>query len=460
MLLFAGEVLYLQPKIIFNQLLIIKNVGMKTILKDFERDQRGDVLNSGLGASQNYLPELRNYISLAREVASQYCVMTIKNVDARALFVKYFNRLLKKVDKLLPGYIADLKQGKCMEAFCISSGVHRDDKFWLWCDRICSDMEGRSFYENLKLNIEELKVLLTEEEKALMHCDAVLFEKFYFAKKHDYSDAGISVRFEEWLYNNLGTNIDKLRELQAKVVAEALTKGIMNFAPTPSQKELNEVRLDYLKDFLPYDFVMPDDFCVSCAQWRQFVHWNDTILIIDYKKYGKYIQNHYCYFTETQLQAIFELDMKLHLIHKEMARLKPELENVLQPAESGGLENTILFAPYNTINRMLQQDWFDEFSVDKNKYTATWREELINSLMQSEIGSVIAADWQKADKRPQLKAAVVGGLKKTGVIQGSDLGIASAILGNKNKDSKNFAIYMGMGKKGDIADWICNHMKD
>ena len=234
----------------------------------------------------------------------------------------------------------------------------------------------------------------------------------------------------------------------------------MQFAPTPSQNELGAVRLDYLKGFLPCDFVMPEDFCESCAKWRKFMHWSDTILIIDYKKYGKYIQNHYCYFSETQLQAIFELDMKLHLIHKEMACLQPELENVLHPAESGGLENTILFAPYNTINRMLQQDWFDEFSVDKNIYTAVWREELVKSLMQSVLGDVIAGDWQKADKRPQLKAAVVGSLKKAGVIQGSDMGIASAILGIRNKDSKNFAIYMGMGKKGDIADWICNHMKD
>ena len=109
---------------------------------------------------------------------------------------------------------------------------------------------------------------------------------------------------------------------------------------------------------------------------------------------------------------------------------------------------------------MLQQDWFDAVSVDKEKYTATWRDELVSCLMKSEIGHVIAEEWQKTNKRPQLKAAVVGSLKKAGVIQGSDLGIASAIVGDDKKESKNFAIYMGMGKKGPIADWICNHVKD
>ena len=433
---------------------------METINNELERAQLGAASAAGCGAPLDYLPSLKNYLNLAREIASQYCVVSIENSRIRAFVARFFMRQLKDAVKLLTGYIEDLKRGKCMEAFSISSGLRREDLFWLWCERICSDMEGESFYESLKCYIEDLKTLLAEAEKALMHCDSAMFEKFYFAKKQNYSGDAISKRFEKWRYENLCVTIDKLRELQAKVVAESLTKGIMRFAPVPSQKELNEVRLDYLKGFLPYDFVMSDDFCVACAQWRQFMHWNDTILIIDYKKYGKYIQNHYYDFSDTQLQAIFELDMKLYLIHKEMARLNPELINVLQPTQTGTLENTTLFAPYNTISRMLQQDWFDAFSVDKEKYTIMWRDELVSSLMKSEIGSVIADEWQIASKRPQLKAAVVYGLKRAGVIQGSDLGIASAIVGDDNTDSKTFAVYMGRGKKGDIADWIINHVKN
>jgi hypothetical protein len=433
---------------------------METINNELERAQLGAASAAGCGAPLDYLPSLKNYINLAREIASQYCLVSIENSRIRAFVARFFMRQLKDAVKILPGYIEDLKRGKCMEAFSISSGLRREDLFWLWCERICSDMEGESFCESLKCYIEDLKTLLAEAEKALMHCDSAMFERFYFAKKQNYSGDAISKRFEKWRYENLCVTIDKLRELQAKVVAESLTKGIMNFAPVPSQKELNEVRLDYLRGFLPYDFVTSDDFCVACAQWRQFIHWNDTILIIDYKKYGKYIQNHYYDFSDTQLQAIFELDMKLYLIHKEMARLNPELINMLQPTETGQLEDTILFAPYNTITRMLQQDWFDAVSVDKEKYTTMWRDELVSSLMKSEIGHVIAEEWQIASKRPQQKAAVVYGLKRAGVIQGSDLGIASAIVGDNNTDSKTFANYMGRGKKGNIADWICNHVKD
>lgn len=433
---------------------------MESSKNELEKAQLGAASTAGYGAPLDYLPGLKNYINLAREIASQYGVITIKNRKTRAFVALFFMRQLKGATKLLPSYIADLKQGKCIEAFCISSGLHRKDFFWLWCERICSDMESESFSESLKCYINDLKSLLAEAEKALMHCEPAMFERFYFAQKQNYSDDAISERFEKWKYDNLGVNIVKLQELQAKVVAESLKTGMMSFAPMPSQKEINEVQLDYLMGFLPYDFVVPDDFCVPCAQWRRFMHWNDTILIIDYQKYGKYIQNHYYDFSETQLQAIFEIDLKLYLIHQEMARLNPELENVLQPTQAGTLENSALFAPYNIISRMLQQDWFDAVSADKGKYTVGWRDELASNLMRSDLGSVIAGEWQIAAKRPQLKAAVVGGLKKAGVIQGSDLSIASAIVGADNADSKTFAVYMGRGKKGNIADWICNHVKD
>lgn len=191
---------------------------MKTTNNEFERTQLGAASAAGCGAPLDYLPGLKNYINLAREIASLYCVITIKNVEARAVVARYFMHQLNGAVKLLPGYIEDLKQGRCMEPFCISSGVHREELFWLWCERISSDMEGEYFCDNLKCCIDELKMLLAEAEKTLMTCDPVMFEKFYFAQKQNYSDDAISAKFEKWQYENLSVNIDKLRALQAKAV--------------------------------------------------------------------------------------------------------------------------------------------------------------------------------------------------------------------------------------------------
>ena len=63
------------------------------------------------------------------------------------------------------------------------------------------------------------------------------------------------------------------------------------------------------------------------------------MMIINYKRYGKYIQNHYYDFSDDQRYAIFELDVMLDLIHKEMVKLEPELaKNLPRSMIRNGLE--------------------------------------------------------------------------------------------------------------------------
>ena len=294
---------------------------------EIERSQRWGILTAGCGDAPKYLTELKNNISLVREIASEYCTLTIKDKNTRVLFVAYFTRLLKKVNGILPGYIEDLKQSQCIEAFSISTGQYRKEEFWQWCDWICSDMEGEKIYEYLKQNVDRLKALLLEAEIATIQCKPELYEKFFFNEELQYTNDGVRKKFEKWMYDNMAPDIEKLRELQALVVADALKQGVMDYAPAPSYQEIEEVKVDYLKKLLPWDYDMSGDFTKSCARWRKFFHWEGTILVINYKKYGKYIQNHYYDFSDEQLQAIFELDMMLHLIHKEMLKLMEELRN-------------------------------------------------------------------------------------------------------------------------------------
>jgi len=294
---------------------------MNNITNEIVRSQLGGALLTGYSATPEYLTKLKKNISLVREIARQYCDLTITDVDSRIYFVRYFVMIIKDVNKFLPTYIDELRQGRRLEAFCISSGVHRDDVFLKWCDTVCCDMEGQVVYHHLKESLDELRELLAEAENAMMHCDPALFERFFFSEEERYSSSSVARRFEMWEYDNSYPGLEKLRELQAQVVAETLKKGIMNFAKTPSQKEIDEVNRDTLKGLLPYDFEMTADFIVACAKWRRFMHWDGYTLIVNYKKYGKYIQAHFYDFSDKQLQAIFELDMMMHLINEELARL-------------------------------------------------------------------------------------------------------------------------------------------
>jgi hypothetical protein len=56
-----------------------------------------------------------------------------------------------------------------------------------------------------------------------------------------------------------------------------------------------------------------------------------------------------------------------------------------------------------------------------------------------------------------MKASIIACLKEAGVIKGSDLSIASAIMDDKTKSS-TFARYMGRGKEKPYLEWVINYV--
>ena len=64
--------------------------------------QLGGALLAGCRVTPEYLTELKENINIVRDVASEYCTLTIKDKNTRVYFVAYFTRLLKKVNGMLP----------------------------------------------------------------------------------------------------------------------------------------------------------------------------------------------------------------------------------------------------------------------------------------------------------------------------------------------------------------------
>jgi len=112
----------------------------------------------------------------------------------------------------------------------------------------------------------------------------------------------------------------------------------------------------------------------------------------------------------------------------------------------------------NSLTRLIQQPWFKDFRTDA-KYDHAWIEKFVSDLVASEYRQTLLEIWQDADKRLTLKGNIIGCLKMAGVIDGSDLGIAAALLNGSDKENKTFAIYMGKGRKMSFCDWTCDYVK-
>ena len=313
---------------------------MNNITEEIEASQKGEAQAADNGASPYSLTNLRDIICDLRLLVSQYSKFPTVCWDTKEMFVGSLITMLKKTNNQLPFYIEDLKQNKCIEAFCISSGQFRDDEFWTLIDRICSEMRSERFYRDLKDNADQLQSLLAEAETTVLHCNPIVFEKYFFRKKLDYSDGGVVKRFNLMLYEYHTPSVESLREMQAQAVIEALNKGIFDFAPTPSQQEKDKVSRELQSGILPCDLEITEEFRKAYTKFRRFAEKKDPMMILNYKRYGKYIQNHYYDFSEDQRYAIFELDNMLRLIHEEMVKLEPELANVLNDKVNG---NTVSY---------------------------------------------------------------------------------------------------------------------
>ena len=159
-------------------------------------------------------------------------------------------------------------------------------------------------------------------------------------------------------------------------------------------------------------------------------------------------------FRPEQKIALFEIIKKLEMIQKDMVRLEPELGEYLgyPDPDLETLDDTDFYAPARFLTEMLQDEWFEKYRAS-GKYNKQRCKDFITQLMKSVHNSQIACDWKRKSSRLAMKASIIACLKEAGVIKGSDLSIASAIMNNK-KESSTFARYMGRGKEKPYLEWI------
>ena len=296
---------------------------MNNNIDEIEGSQIGAAQAADYSATPYSLTGLKGFIGDLKQIVSLHEEKPTQNNITWVMCVNSLTWLMGLENKHLPIYINDLKQRKSIEAFEISSGQYRSERFWELFDKVCEDLRDEPIYQCLKDNGKKLKALLAETEITVHNCDPAIFEKFFFYKKQGFCEFKVNRKFNEWLSECHSPNILKLKEMRAQAVADALKSGIFDLSPTPSQREMNEAVLDPIIQLLPYNFELTEEFKVAFAKFKRFVKMEGSILKFNYKSYGKYVLTHFYDFKVAQIGAIFDLDVMLFLIHQEMERLEP-----------------------------------------------------------------------------------------------------------------------------------------
>ena len=416
----------------------------KTFSEETEGAQMGEALAAVSGASPYHPTDLSDKIFDINVLVCNYTQHPTKRKETRSDMVHSLINMLTKANRDLSFYIEDLKQAKCIEPFCLSSKQDVDNDhplFWTFIDKLCEEIRDEEAYQILKRQIAQFNSLLAEAENAKVHCNPIVFKEYFMRKKKEKLDENMVRQFHKKLYEYRPITEEKLREMQWEAVIKALNKGIFDFARKPSIQAVEEVSSELMTKDMPCDFELTDQFKRRYAKFRQFAEKRGTMLVFNYVNYGQYIVNNRKKFDEKQFQAIFNLDVELSLIHKEMMK---------------GENN--YYAIVKELTDLYQMKCIKLVRTDQ-KYDEDWFENFLNRFFASDEGKEFVKLWKYERKRPKLKAVFIGCLKAAGVIEDSNANLGRNIMKADKNTNKKFGTYMSEWADYPFSTWIIDDVK-
>ena len=398
-----------------------------------------------------------------------YNKIVVEDPITRCLFVGSMVKWACLINSQLLDYLDKIDKGKLVEVLNVDFIKFSSLDYWL-SGRIKYDMMA---YQDIPLNLKagdieysssleiykayeaivsEMAVNFNKVKDTFEHLE--LYKPVIQQMKEQYSDPFIAYEYAQMKEMYVDPTLEDYLQMQVTTCIDLLRSGILNDVLSIRNEEVEAVDEAELYKMIDPDYETPSNLKKLWAKLKKFIEKKENYLIVPKRdKLLKYVLKHKDILTVDHIRAVFKFDNVMMLIHQDMVKMKPELAQYLTTNESPNV-----FGIVNSLTRLMQQDWFKEFRTDP-KYGDAWIENFVSELLASDHRQELLTIWQDPDKRPTLKGNIIGCLKMAGVIDGSDLGIATALLNGSDKENKTFAIYMGKGKKMSFCDWTCDYVK-
>ena len=434
----------------------------------------GSCLTRGLETqasdSTGFRTSLRQLISHLDESQQAYDKIAVDDPGTKCLFVASMVKWAHLANFRLLDYLEKINKGDCEEVLALDYAKLCNKNYWLrgrkksdmmafsdkplkdYLEFWHSDETSWDIYQLYESNVCELADNLKKVKSTFEKPE--LYEKFMQQMKVAYADPDIDYEYEQMKEAYVEPCTEDYLTMQVKACVDFLKSGMLNNILSISNEEIDKVDEEKLRKLLDPDYTTPDNLKKLWAKLKKFIELKENVMLVP--KRGlirKHVLKHFDELNGEYISALFRLEKLLTLMHQDMVKMKPELAQYLTTNESPNV-----FGIVNSLTRLMQQDWFKQFRTDP-KYGDIWIEKFVSELLASEYQQELLEIWKDADKRLTLKGNIIGCLNKAGIIDGSDLGIATAFLNGTIGENKKFAIYMGRGKKMVFCDWICDYVK-
>ena len=419
--------------------------------------------------STGFRTSLRQFISHLDESQKAYDMIAVDDPGTKCLFVASMVKWAHLANFRLLDYLEKINKGDCEEVLALDYAKLCNKNYWLrgrkksdmmafsdkplkdYLEFWHSDETSWDIYQLYESNVCELADNLKKVKSTFDKPE--LYEKLMQQMKAEYADPDIDYEYEQMKEAYIEPSTKDYLKMQVKACMDFLKSGMLNNVLSISNEEIEEVDEAKLHKMLDPDYKKPDNLKKLWAKLKKFIVLKENVMLVPQRNLiRKHVLKHFNELNGDHFSALFRLEKLLTLMHQDMVKLKPELAQYLNKADDA---NT--FGIVNSLTRLMQQDWFKDFRTD-TKYDHAWIEKFVSALLASEHQQELLAIWQDADKRLTLKGNIIGCLNKAGIIDGSDLSIAAAIMQGQEKDNKTFASYMGRGRKRPFFDWICGYV--
>ena len=405
---------------------------------------------------------LRQFISHLDESQKAYDMIAVDDPATKCLFVASMVKWAHLANFRLLDYLEKINKGDCDEVLALDYAKLCNKNYWLrgkkksdmmaYSDKPLkyyleiwnSDETSWDLYQLYESNVCELADNLKKVKSTFDKPE--LYEKLMQQMKEQYADPDIEYEYEQMKEAYVEPSMNDFLKMQVKACVDFLKSGMLNHVLSISNEEIEEVdEAKVLKTLDPH-YETPDNLKELWAKLKKFIELKENVMLVPRRDLiRKHVLKHFHELNGDHFSALFRLEKLLTLMHQDMVKMKPDLAQYLTTKESPNV-----FGIVNSLTRLMQQDWFKEFRI--------WIEKFVSELLASEYQQELLEIWQVAKKRQKLKSYIIGCLKIAGVIEGSNLGIATAFLNGSIKENTNFANFMGRGKKMSFCDWICDYV--
>ena len=412
---------------------------------------------------------LRQFISHLDESQKAYDMIAVDDPGTKCLFVASMVKWAHLANFRLLDYLEKINKGDCDEVLALDYAKLCNKNYWLrgkkkgdmmafsdkplkdYLEIWNSDETSWDLYQLYESNVCELADNLKKVKSTFDKPE--LYEKLMQQMKEQYADPDIEYEYEQMKEAYVEPSMNDFLKMQVKACVDFLKSGMLNHVLSISNEEIEEVDETKLHKMLEPDYKTPDNLKKLWAKLKKFIELKENVMLVPRRDLiRKHVLKHFHELNGDHFSALFRLEKLLTLMHQDMVKMKPDLAQYLTTKESPNV-----FGIVNSLTRLMQQDWFKEFRTDP-KYGDIWIEKFVSELLASEYQQELLEIWQVAKKRQKLKSYIIGCLKIAGVIEGSNLGIATAFLNGSIKENTNFANFMGRGKKMSFCDWICDYV--